>query len=189
MRLQKPGYTYLQTLYAHELSTDIDPHAGKVLSCGFLALSRSNELVASIGDAATILEWIHDASFRLAPSPSSGLTEDGFTATYKSLRTDRDASASSALAAVKSHLAAGAAKTVTVCGHGLGGALATLLAVDVALNTPARTRWHTASAARAPGTAFCARVQRLRFRELSHRQPSGRRCPTFRLSHRYRTNT
>ncbi len=33
------GYTYLQTLYANELATDIDAHLGEVVSFGFLAVS------------------------------------------------------------------------------------------------------------------------------------------------------
>jgi hypothetical protein len=139
--LTSAGYTYLETLYGDELATDINPHAGEIVSFGFLALSPSNELVASIRGTATILEWIHDASFLLVPSPIAGLTgltEDGFTAIYRGLRTGRAAGSTAAVAAIKSHLTAGAAKTVTVCGHSLGGALATLLTVDVALNTPCK---------------------------------------------------
>lgn len=135
------GYTYLETLWANELSTDINPHAGEIVSFGFLALSAANELVASIRGTDTILEWIHDASFLLVTSPISGLvgmTEDGFTAIYRGLRTGKAVGSTSAVAAIKSHLTAGAAKTVTVCGHSLGGALATLLTADVALNTPCR---------------------------------------------------
>lgn len=142
LALTNAGYTYLETLYGNELSTDIDPHAGEIVSFGFIALSPSNELVASIRGTATILEWLHDASFLMVPSPIAGLmglTEDGFTAIYRSLRTDRAAGSTSAVAAIKSHLTAGAAKTVTVCGHSLGGALATLLTVDVALNTPCKS--------------------------------------------------
>jgi hypothetical protein len=136
------GYTYLETLYGNELSTDVDPHAGEIVSFGFLALSPTNELVTSIRGTATIMEWIHDGAFLMVPSPISGLTgftEDGFTAIYRSLRTDKPAGSTSAVAAIKSHLTAGAAKTVTVCGHSLGGALATLLVVDVALNTPCKS--------------------------------------------------
>jgi predicted lipase len=140
--LTKTGYTYLETLYGDELSTDIDPHAGEIVSFGFLALSQSGELVASIRGTATILEWIHDAAFLMMPCPIAGLvgmTEDGFTAIYDSLRTGKAEGSTSAVAAIKSHLTAGQAKTVTVCGHSLGGALATLLTVDVALNTPCKT--------------------------------------------------
>ncbi len=142
LALTNAGYTYLETLYANELSTDIDPHLGEIVSFGFLALSPTNELVASIRGTDTIWEWIHDASFLMVTSPIPGLmgfTEDGFTAIYRSLRTDKTAGSTSAVAAIRNHLAAGPAKTVTVCGHSLGGALATLLTVDVALNTPCKS--------------------------------------------------
>lgn len=142
LALTNAGYTYLETLWGNELSTDINPHAGEIVSFGFLALSPSQELVASLRGTDTILEWIHDAAFLMVPSPVaglSGLTEDGFTAIYKSLRTGKADGSTSAVAAIKNHLAAGGAKTVTVCGHSLGGALATLLTVDVAVNTPCKS--------------------------------------------------
>jgi hypothetical protein len=140
--LANAGYKYLETLYANELSTDIDPHVGEIVSFGFLALSPANELVASIRGTDTILEWMHDAAFLMVPSPIKGLTgftEDGFTAIYRSLRTSKASGTTSAVAAINGHLAAGNGKTVTVCGHSLGGALAALLTADVALNTPCKT--------------------------------------------------
>jgi len=136
------GYTYLATLWASELATDVDPHVGEIVSFGFLALSPTKELVASIRGTDTIWEWIHDASFLMVPSPISGitgLTEDGFTAMYRSLRTAQAAGSTSAIAAIKAHLTAGDATIVTVCGHSLGGALATLLTVDVAVNTSCKS--------------------------------------------------
>ena len=142
LALSNASYTYLETLYGNELSTDIDPHIGEIVSFGFLALSPANELIAAIRGTATMLEWLHDASFLMMPSPVPGimgLTEDGFTAIYKSLRTDRPSGSTSAVTAIRSHLAAGTGKTVTVCGHSLGGALATLLTADVAVNTSCKT--------------------------------------------------
>jgi hypothetical protein len=142
LALTGAGFTYLATLYGNELCTDIDPHTGEIVSFGFLALSPSKELVATLRGTATILEWLHDAAFLLMPSPIPGLvgmTEDGFTAIYKSLRIDTAPGSVTAVSAIKSYLTTGEAKTVTVCGHSLGGALATLLTVDVALNTPCKS--------------------------------------------------
>lgn len=139
--LRKAGLTHVETLFGNELSTAACPHAGEIVSLGFLALSSSNELVASIRGTTPISEWLENAALRLAPSPIPGLagmTEAGITAIYRSLRTDRADGSTSAVAAIKNQLKAGAAKTVTVCGHGLGGALATLLIADVALNTPCK---------------------------------------------------
>ena len=138
-QIETAGYTFLQTLYADDLATDIDPHLGDVVSFGFLAISDAKELVAAIRGTDTILEWLHDASFLMVPSPidgAHGLTEDGFTAVYRSLRIGSAKDTLSAKDSIKSYLDAGAAISVTVCGHSLGGALATLLTLDVGLNTP-----------------------------------------------------
>ena len=136
------GYTFLQTLYGDDLATDIDPHTGDVVTFGFLAVSAQRELVAAIRGTDTILEWLHDASFLMVPCPitgAHGFTEDGFTAVYRSLRIGRANSSLSAKDSIKSYLDTGAAGTVTVCGHSLGGALATLLTFDVGLNTSCRS--------------------------------------------------
>ena len=78
----------------------------------------------------------------MVPSPiagSHGFTEDGFTAVYRSLRIGQAKGTLAAKDSIKSYLDTGAATSVTVCGHSLGGALATLLTLDVALNTSCRT--------------------------------------------------
>jgi Lipase (class 3) len=139
--LEAAGYKYLETFYANELATQIDPHRGDVRSFGFLALSGDGELVASIRGTATIMEWIHDAAFLALPTPvpgSSGMAEDGFAAIYKSLRIGNATTSQSVRAAIGNRLVDSSAKSVTICGHSLGGALATLLALDVALNTPCK---------------------------------------------------
>ena len=139
--IQTAGYTFLQTLYADDLATDIDPHLGDVVSFGFLAVSDTKELVATIRGTDTMLEWLHDASFLMVPSPivgAHGFTEDGFTAVYRSLRIGAAQDTLPAKDSIKSYLDTGAAARVTVCGHSLGGALATLLTLDVGLNTSCR---------------------------------------------------
>jgi len=136
------GYTFLQTVYADDLATDIDPHLGDVVTFGFLAVSAAKELVAVIRGTDSILDWLHDASFLMVPCPvtgAHGFTEDGFTAVYKSMRIAQANASLSARDSVKSYLDSGAATSVTVSGHSLGGALATLLTLDVALNTSCRT--------------------------------------------------
>ena len=139
--LASVGYKYLQTLYANELAMVMDPHWGDVRSFGFLALSASGELVACIRGTATILDWIHDGACLLVPSPipgSKGLTEDGFTSIYKSLRIGKEEKSASVREAMGKYLADGGVADVTVCGHSLGAALATLLALDTALHTPCK---------------------------------------------------
>ncbi len=139
--IQTLGYAFLQTIYGNELATEVSPHTGETVTYGFLALSAAAELVAIVRGTDTVLEWMHDAAFLMLPNPihsSAGMTEDGFTAIYKSLRTDRNPQSTSAMASIGAYVHAGQAKTVTVAGHSLGGALATLLTLDVALNTECR---------------------------------------------------
>jgi lipase (class 3) len=136
------GYSFLETVYGDDLATDIDSHLGDVVTFGFLAVSAANELVAAIRGTDTILEWLHDASFLMQPTPisgSHGYTEDGFTAVYNSLRIGQANGTLSTRDSIKSYIDTGAATSVTVSGHSLGGALATFLTLDVALNTSCRT--------------------------------------------------
>lgn len=131
------GYTYQQTIYGSELATEIDPNLGKVVSFGFTARSATGELVVVIRGTDSIWDWIHDASFLMLPcaiNKSTGMTEDGFSSVYQSLRTARVGGAS-LVAAIGSAFSGGSATSVTVTGHSLGAALATLVALDVALNT------------------------------------------------------
>jgi len=137
-QIKTAGYAFLQTLYGDDLATDIDSHLGDVVTFGFLGISPTNELVAAIRGTDTILEWMHDASFLMVPTPivgAHGFTEDGFTAVYRSLRIGQANGTPSATESIKGYLDNGAAARVTVCGHSLGGALATFLTLDVGLNT------------------------------------------------------
>jgi hypothetical protein len=137
-QIRAAGYTFLQTLYGDDLATDV----GDIVTFGFLGVSSAKELVAAIRGTDTILEWLHDASFLMVPTPivgSHGFTEDGFTAVYRSLRIGQANGTPAARDSIKGYLDNGAAASVTVCGHSLGGALATFLTLDVGLNTSYRT--------------------------------------------------
>jgi Lipase (class 3) len=153
-QITSAGYTFLQTIYGDDLATDVDPHLGSVVSFGFLAVSAAKELVAVIRGTDTILEWLHDGSFLMVPSPiagSHGFTEDGFTAVYRSLRIGRANGTPSAKDSIRSYLDTSAAAGVTVCGHSLGGALATFLTLDVGLNTSCRSPTSYTYASPRPG--------------------------------------
>jgi hypothetical protein len=134
------GYNFLQPLYGDDIATETNPTLGRTVTIGFLAVSPSRkELVAAIRGTEGVWEWIDDARFLMIPCPiagAKGFTEDGFSTVYKSLRIGSDTGATSAKDSIKNYLDQGVASSVTVCGHSLGGALATLLTLDVALNTP-----------------------------------------------------
>lgn len=136
------GYQFLQPIYGDDLATDINPHLGDLVTFGFVAQSAANELVVAIRGTDTIWEWLHDASFLMVPdciAGTRGPTEDGFSGVYRSLRTGATNASPTVCQWLNSYLASGNGASVTVCGHSLGGALATLLALDVAINTSCRS--------------------------------------------------
>lgn len=133
-------YTVVTTIYANDLATDMNPsRGGRQVSIGLIyQADGTGDVAIAIRGTEGIMEWIHDAEFRLVICPclaGSGHTEDGFTAMYMSLRTDVAPGSSSVARALATLPFAPPVTSLTICGHSLGGALATLLALDVAANT------------------------------------------------------
>jgi predicted lipase len=137
------AYTVVTTIYANDLATEMNPLRGtNIVSIGFvLQAAGAGDVVIAIRGTEGIMEWIQDAKFGMVQCPfltGAGNTEDGFTDMYSSLRVGSaagSASLVSALATLAFPQAVNAATPVTICGHSLGGALVTLLALDVAANT------------------------------------------------------
>jgi hypothetical protein len=138
------NYTVVNTIYCNDLGTDINPLRGNnIVSIGLvLQDTGTGDVVLAVRGTEGIMEWVQDARFCLVSCPfaaGAGNTEDGFTAMYNSFRIGSDAKTSaplcSALATLKFPKPVTATTSVTVCGHSLGGALATLLGLDVAVNT------------------------------------------------------
>ena len=129
------NYTALMTFYANDLATEANPaRATQIVSFGFVAQDDAGNMVIAVRGTEGIFEWLQDARFLDVPCPflpGAGRTEDGFTAVYESLRETKDPS-SKRLVDVVPGLAR--ANSLTVCGHSLGGAVATLLALDIAAN-------------------------------------------------------
>jgi hypothetical protein len=140
------GYIVVASIYANDLATDMNPQRGNDrVSMGLiLQATATGDAVIAIRGTEGIYEWIHDAQFLLVPCPflaSAGSTEDGFTAMYKSLNVQLatgPASVTSALAQSALRFSQ-PVRSLTICGHSLGGALVTLLALDVAANTSFRS--------------------------------------------------
>lgn len=133
-------YVVITTVYANDLATDMNPsRADDQVSIGLICqVNQSGDVVIAIRGTEGILEWIHDAEFDQVPCPflaGAGHTEDGFTAVYESLRTGAEPDSPTVVNALGQLAFPHPVSSVTICGHSLGGALATLLALDVAANT------------------------------------------------------
>jgi hypothetical protein len=131
------GYKVVGTILGNDLATTMNPGRGnRIVSFGFILQAPNNDAVIAIRGTEGIREWIHDFEFLATKFPflaGAGKTDDGFTAIFNSLRVATSpARLVDAVAALPfDH----AINSLTICGHSLGGALATLLALDVAANT------------------------------------------------------
>jgi hypothetical protein len=132
-------YTVVTTIYANDLATDMNPaRANDEVSIGLICQAKTGDVAIAIRGTEGILEWIHDAEFLQVPCPflaGAGHTEDGFTAMYESLRTAAQPGSPTVVNALPKLQFPQPVNSATICGHSLGGALATLLALDVAANT------------------------------------------------------
>jgi predicted lipase len=126
-----PGYALVTKLYADDITDDVPDY--KVF--GFIARSGADVVVAVRGTEG-LWEWLHDFQFVLQrfPYADAGATEQGFTGLYSTLRTAPNTAAPRAITALADLCAAGGVQTVRITGHSLGGAVATMLAIDVAAN-------------------------------------------------------
>ncbi|HXR17271.1 MAG TPA: hypothetical protein VN777_13845 [Terriglobales bacterium] len=140
-------YQVVTTIYANDLATDMNPLRGNnIVSIGLvLQASNTGDAVVAIRGTEGIQEWIQDAKFLTVPCPflsSGGNTEDGFTVMYESMTTGLGKGALPIAKALPALTWKKRVTSLTICGHSLGGALATLLALDVAahasspFNTP-----------------------------------------------------
>jgi hypothetical protein len=132
-------YTVVTTIYANDLATDMNPTRGNDrVSIGLICQANGTGNVAiALRGTEGIMEWVHDAAFLLVPCPflaAAGYTEDGFTAMYNSLQTDIAPGSPSIANALATLPFPQPMTALTICGHSLGGALAALLALDIAGN-------------------------------------------------------
>jgi hypothetical protein len=137
-----PGYELLATIYANDLATEANPGRGDTrVQMGFILQSQAGgEVVVAIRGTEGIKEWVQDAQFLDEPFTfvaGGGRTEDGFTDMYRSMTVEEGAGAPSVVKFLGTYAWKRAVSSLTICGHSLGGAIVTLLALDVAANTQA----------------------------------------------------
>jgi predicted lipase len=125
------GYQLVSKIYADDLTDNLPDF--KVF--GFVAQSGS-DIVVAIRGTEGVLEWLMDSLFAPVPFPfvDAGQSEQGFTNFYSTLRTGPDVTQPRVIDAIRPLVVGGVIKTLRIAGHSLGGALATLLAIDVSGN-------------------------------------------------------
>jgi hypothetical protein len=133
------AYTVSASIFANDLATDSNV-AGReiVVSIGFVAQDDAGNVVIVIRGTKGIHEWIHDFRYFAVACPflqDAGHTEDGFTEMYLSLRVGAHDDGPRVRDAIAKMAFPRPVTSLTVCGHSLGAALATLLALDLAANT------------------------------------------------------
>jgi Lipase (class 3) len=136
----KTTYEVVSSVYANDLATDASKKKGptQTVSIGLLLWqAATGEAVIAIRGTVGLLEWFQDAKFNTEKCPflaGAGETEDGFTDMYKSLAVSapKGASVTASLATI---FGTKQVNSLTICGHSLGGSLATLQALDAAANT------------------------------------------------------
>ena len=134
------AYTVVTTIYANDLATDMNPgRAADLVSIGLICQADgTGDVAIAIRGTEGIFEWVHDLEFRLVTCPflaGAGRTEDGFTAVYSSLRMGTAANSPSVVQGLAALPFPKPVSSVTICGHSLGGAPVTLLALDLASNS------------------------------------------------------
>lgn len=120
------GYNFLQEIRGSDL-----PPTALDVSFGYVAQRGRELLVVLRGtDPRRLLEWLDDVAALPVPCPwGHGLVHVGFLGVYNSLRLINNGSSKTVKLAdyVRSLLEGQQVESVTITGHSLGGALATIL--------------------------------------------------------------
>ena len=153
------NYNVLKTIYSNDLATDINPTRPELQgfkTMGIVAENTAdpNDVFIAIRGTEGVWEWVQDIKFLprpFSPVQGSGLTEDGFTDMYLSFSLTPGPS-STFLSDVSAAIPATA--KVTISGHSLGSALATLLALDIAVNTKLPVKLYTLASPRVGDLSF-----------------------------------
>ena len=136
----KTTFEIIASIFANDLATDASKKRGPSapVSIGLLLWQAdSAEAVIAIRGTEGIHEWVQDAKFDTVPCKilsGAGETEDGFTDVYNSFAVNAPGG-QGVTASLATIFGTRQVNSLTVCGHSLGGALATLQALDAAANS------------------------------------------------------
>jgi len=136
----KTTFEIIASIYANDLATDASKRRGPAapVSIGLLLWQASSgEAVIAIRGTEGIHEWVQDAKFGTVPCKllsGAGETEDGFTDVYNSFGINAPGGPS-VTASLATIFGTRQVNFLTICGHSLGGALATLQALDAVANS------------------------------------------------------
>ena len=163
------GYTLVRTI---QMSDFLGPQQSRAFY-GFIAVGGDPKTaVVAVRGTATTTEWWDDLHWDLVPFtqvPNGGNVAQGFFDIYDTFGTmtpgqQQGTQASGTFAADVAHAVAGGlaadldpALPIVVCGHSLGGALATLLVADLTANTPLKPQAWTFASPRVGDAIFAAR--------------------------------
>ncbi len=155
-----PGKNYkvLKTIYANDLATGISPTVQGYKTMGIVAQNTdpacATDIFIGVRGTEGIWEWLQDFNFLMRTFPNvtgSGLTEDGFTDMYLSFSL-KPVATGTFMSDIAALLPANS--TVTIAGHSLGGALVTLLALDMTVNTKLTVDLYTLASPRVGDLSF-----------------------------------
>ncbi|WP_137724783.1 lipase family protein [Prescottella subtropica] len=153
------GYTLVRTIQMRDLAG-----LGPVLF-GFLAVGGSPRTqVIALRGTATPAEWVDDLHWTPVAFPQAGTgghVADGFLGLYDTLTSAEPGKPGTPAGTAGLAAAVDPALPLVVTGHSLGGALATLLAADLAANTPLTPQVWTFASPKVGDAAFAARFGQL----------------------------
>jgi triacylglycerol lipase len=162
------GYTLVRTIQM----TDFFGPAQSRVFCGFVAVGGDPKTaVVALRGAVTATEWWDDFHWDLVPFTqvaTGGMVAQGFVDIYNTLGTmtpgQRESTPTANFAVDVARAVADAlgtdldpAQSIVVCGHSLGGALATLLVLDLNANTPLFAQAWTFASPKVGNAVFAAR--------------------------------
>jgi hypothetical protein len=186
-------YTVLANIFANDLATRSNERRSElIVSIGYIAQDDAGNVVIAIRGTHGVHEWIHDVLYEAVPCPflaDAGHTEDGFTDVYLSLRVNAEHGSMRLVEFVAKMDFPQPVKSLTVCGHSLGAALATLLALDLAANTQYRdVTLYTFASPRTGDERFAEVFNRLvpNTYRIANRKDVVTQAPPIFLSHKNR---